>query len=129
MNSEQILKNFGYENITPLSTYKDTSVDFQTMYLAKWGKMWRYVFVDKFSTQCGSTGESFASKKSAMASAYTFLTESWNFTDEEIHPSVKKAHQMEILGFEMTPNEIEALRLVANNPILTGLLEKLESIC
>lgn len=143
MNNEiKILKDAGFENIKLVATFESNGLDFKSMYIAKYGKFYRFVQIDStLSNHVWSVGEPYNSIKDIMSDAYIYLKSIWSFKDEEITEEVKKAHQTAMLGFEITKEEIGALeyaRDIFSSPnqsemaeinayYLTKLLKKLKT--
>lgn len=96
MNNEiKILKDAGFENIKLVATFESNGLDFKNMYIAKYGKFYRFVQIDSaLSNHAWSVGEPYNTIKDIMSDAYIYLKSIWSFKDEEITEEVKRAHQI-----------------------------------
>lgn len=105
----KILKDAGFDSIKLVASFNKDDLDFKNMYVAKFGKYFRFVQIDKRSDHVWSVGDPCLTLKSIMSCAYNYLNGVWGFKEEEVTEEVKKAHQLAVLGFEITREEIGAI--------------------
>ena len=76
-NEIKILKDAGFDTIKLVATFNKDDLDFKNMYVAKFGKYFRFVQIDKGSDHVFSVGDPCLTLKSIMSDAYNYLNGVW----------------------------------------------------
>ncbi|MGN5048665.1 hypothetical protein ACTG16_22465 [Aeromonas sp. 23P] len=79
------MKSFGYTNIMQVAHRDDCEPSCATLFIAKFGKNWRFVIgCDVQKNVSGSTGKTYSSKTEIKFDAYKFAMSQWDFKPEHM---------------------------------------------